>query len=448
MSRNVNRKWLILGNIALILAVLAVLMWFLNRQSGQFTVWVFAFALGSLIPLATLIGAATERLVDFLGDVSSGLLNATLSNVPELAIGIFLLVHARRHLQDALSVHADFDIIRGLLLGSVINNILLTLGIAVFVGAWRHGRLHFDAGRAAGYASMLALAVVGLALPNLASAFHGDSNDTEAQILVSVLVSAILIVTYIVYIGTQVLGWGERGTAPVAAEAHGGHAEAVAVTAGQHHAQHAQHEHAGHGEHDEHGEHISEAKRQRALAEEDERQQQEDEQRQHREMRARFPGRFRLLIVALVGVTAITVVVAAILVSVTDNVIRETPLTPLSVGLILFPIVCNLGEAAGAVQAARDRNMEAAMAVAAGSSVQVPLFVAPLLVFISLGIAWGGASQALTLIFPSEVLIVAGLVTFVYALINLDGETTWLEGLQLLAFYAMVAITAFALPGK
>jgi Ca2+:H+ antiporter len=73
--------------------------------------------------------------------------------------------------------------------------------------------------------------------------------------------------------------------------------------------------------------------------------------------------------------------------------------------------------------------------------------VAPLLVFISLIIAAGSASHPLTLIFPSEVLIVAGLVTFVYALINLDGETTWLEGLQLLAFYAMVAITAFALPG-
>jgi Ca2+:H+ antiporter len=299
--------------------------------------------------------------------------------------------------------------------------------------------LRFDAGRAAGYASMLALAVVGLALPNLASAFHGDAEDVNAQILVSLFVSGILIVTYVVYIGTQVFHWGERGTA-AADETRA----AVAVTAGGH-AEH--HEHAEHSGHPGHYEHVSEAHLRREKQEEENERNEERERQHHREMRAKYPQRFRLLILVLIVGTGLTVAMAGILVSVTDNVIRDTPLTPLSVGLILFPIVCNLGEIAGAVQSALDRKMEAAMAVAAGSSVQVPLFVAPLLVFISLIIAAGSASHPLTLIFPSEVLIVAGLVTFVYALINLDGETTWLEGLQLLAFYAMVAITAFALPG-
>jgi Ca2+:H+ antiporter len=436
---DLNRKWWITANIATILAVLAILTWFLNRQTGQLTVYIIGFALLALIPLAALIGRATERLMEFLGDVSGGLLNATLSNVPELAIGIFLLVHARRVLSDVVAVHADFDIIRGLLLGSVINNILLTLGLAVFLGALRHGRLRFDAGRAAGYASMLALAVVGLALPNLASAFHGDAEDVNAQILVSLFVSGILIVTYVVYIGTQVFHWGERGTA-AAEETRA----AVAVTAGGH-VEH--HEHAEHSGHPGHYEHVSEAHLRREKQEEENERNEERERQHHREMRAKYPQRFRLLILVLIVGTGLTVAMAGILVSVTDNVIRDTPLMPLSVGLILFPIVCNLGEIAGAVQSALDRKMEAAMAVAAGSSVQVPLFVAPLLVFISLIIAAGSASHPLTLIFPSEVLIVAGLVTFVYALINLDGETTWLEGLQLLAFYAMVAITAFALPG-
>ena len=66
--------------------------WVLSRSNSSLTLWVFVFALGAMVPLASLIGAATEVLVDFLGDVASGLLSATLSNVPELAIGIFLLI--------------------------------------------------------------------------------------------------------------------------------------------------------------------------------------------------------------------------------------------------------------------------------------------------------------------------------------------------------------------
>jgi Ca2+:H+ antiporter len=449
-----NRRWWITVIVALILADLALITWVLYRRNGggSLTLWVFVFALSSLVPLANLIGEATERLVDFLGDVSSGLLNATLSNVPELTICIFLLIHARNHFNVSSTVSADFDIIRGLLVGSVINNILLTLGLSVFLGALRHGRLRFDAGRAAGYASMLALAVVGLALPNLASAFSAQRSATDianGEVLVSVLVSIILIVTYVVYIGTEIFGWGNYPKQTLAVNGSGSH------PADEGHAEHGgRAEHEGHGEHGhehnhEHNhEHIAEHKLLREQEEEAEREREESERRKHILMRQQYPRQFRLAVFGLAGVTLVTVLVAGILVSVTDNVVKDTPLTPLSVGLILFPIVCNLGEAAGSLRAALDKNMETAMSVAAGSSVQMPLFVTPLVVFASLIIAATGMAHPLTLIFPPAELIVVGLVTFVYALVNLDGETTWLEGLQLLAFYVMVAVTAFALPGQ
>src|SRR5262249_27895907 len=144
---------------------------------------------------------------------------------------------------------------------------------------------------------------------------------------------------------------------------------------------------------------------------------------EHLAMRTRYRGRFRLAILGLCAVTAVTVVVAFVLVNVTDTVITKTPLTSLSVGLIIFPIVCNLGELAGAIQSAWHRNMETAMSVGAGSSVQIPLFVTPLLVFISLAIAATGSGSVLTLLFPPAELIVVGLVAFMYALVNLDGET-------------------------
>ncbi len=442
----VNRRWWVTGVVALILADLAIITWVLSRGNSNLTLWVFVFALGAMVPLATLIGAATERLVPFLGDVSSGLVDATLSNVPELAIGVFLLIQARSFASSPAMVTTDFDVIRGLLVGSVINNILLTLGIAVFFGALRHGRLKFDASRAAGYASMLALAVVGLALPNLASAFataRTAADEQHAEVIVSVLVCVILMMTYVVYIGTEIFGWGEKAAPALATAGEDGH-EAATV-------EHEQHKATGREEHEEsHGEsreHIAEHKLLRELEEAEERLREATERDKHLQMRKQFPRRFQLAIVGLAAVSVVTVVMAALLVNVTDQVIVNTPLTPLSVGLIIFPIVCNLGEAGGALQSAWHRNMETAMSVAAGSSVQIPLFVTPLLVFISLAIAATGGS-VLTLHFLPAELIVVALVAFMYALVNLDGETTWLEGLQLLALYAMVAITAFVLPGR
>lgn len=88
------------------------------------------------------------------------------------------------------------------------------------------------------------------------------------------------------------------------------------------------------------------------------------------------------------------------------------------------------------------------MSVAAGSSVQVALFVTPILVLVSYVLATGNSTLVLAMVFKPLELIVLGLVAFVYALVSLDGETTWLEGLQLLAFYAMMVAVAFALPGR
>jgi Ca2+:H+ antiporter len=284
-------------------------------------------------------------------------------------------------------VTSDHDIILGLLIGSVINNVLLVLGISVFIAALRHGRMQFSKEGAAGYASMLALAVVGLALPTLASHFNESEGGIEN---VSLLVGLVLVVTYIAYIGSTIFGWGDKPTDAGATD--------------------------------------------RAL---------KSSRQQARDNSGLF------LALSLFGIlTLLTVGIAFILVDTTDHVIVNTPLTSLSVGLIIFPILCNVGELAGVVEGAMRRNMEQAMAVAGGSAVQVPLLVAPALIFIAFLSSGGVTEQMLALIFTPFVLIVVGLVTFVYALVSLDGETTWLEGLQLLAFYAMIAVTALASQGR
>jgi calcium/proton exchanger cax len=171
----------------------------------------------------------------------------------------------------------------------------------------------------------------------------------------------------------------------------------------------------------------------------------DDEARAARRRAENRRGKGRLIVGSLVmlGIaTVLTVVASTVLVSEMDTVIRGTALTPFFVGFILLPFITNAIEQIGAINSAFENKMEETMAIAAGSGVQVALLVAGLLCLISVVVG-----NPLTLEFSKLELIIITLVTFVYALVSLDGETTWLEGLQLIAFYLMVAATAFFIPG-
>lgn len=418
---------------------LTIVAWYLNRSgayANQLTFWIFGLALVSVIPLASLLGQITETLEEYLGDRLGGLLGASFGNVPEIAIGVALLIHARTHADSAVLVKADLDVIHALLIGSVINNVLFVLGSSIFTGAIRNGRMRFSAESAAGYASMLALAVVGLALPKIASTVSNLKPDEipSLEINMTIPFAVVLLLSYVAYILAAVFKLGNRP--------HPGKRE----RAGR---EERKPEVAVDGSillsHDA----ANETEVEKIVAAE-EATEDEDERaalQRRRELRREHPIGLTSALVSLAAVTVATVIIAGLLVSVTDNAIVESPiLTPFSVGLVLFPIVCNLGEQAGALMNAWHNRMEGAMAVAAGSSVQVALFVTPLLALVSFLLATGN-NLILTLSFEPLQLIVVGLVAFVYALVSLDGETTWLEGLQLLAFYAMVVAVAFVRPG-
>lgn len=427
-------KWL---NVLLITVPLALAAGVLNRQgayAGKLTYWIFGLCLVAVIPLATLLGQLTDRLSDFYGERVGGLLSASFGNIPELSIGILLLIHARVHGGAPSIVDSDFTVIRGLLIGSVINNVLFVLGSSVFVAALRNGRMSFSAESAAGYASMLAIAVVGLALPTIASTVSQTSLHTQAAI--SVPFGLILIGSYVAYLASSIFGVGNKPRAR------------ASTAEGEEKAKRAPADTAGMPTLPDDPARETLAEKIEAIEEADQPDKEKQAVERRRAYRRAHPYDVWIMLIGLSLVTVFTVLIAGLLVSVTDNVIQGTPLTPLSVGLILFPIVCNLGEQAGSLVEAWRNHMEGAMSVAAGSSVQVALFVTPVVVLLSFLIGGGSLHLVLTLIFRPLELIVLGLVAFVYALVSLDGETTWLEGLQLLAFYAMVVAVAFVLPGR
>ena len=439
------RRWM---NALLILVPATLVVWYMAQQSAypvELTTLLFLLALVALVPLASLIGTFTDRLETYLGDRAGGLIGASFANVPELAIGVALLVHAHIHEQNLATVNSDLEVVRGLLIGSVINNVLFVLGSSIFIAALRNGRMNFSAESAAGYASMLALAVVGLALPKLAISLIPASQQGQVlstELKVSVPFAIILILSYAFYIAATIFKVGAHESKKAALEEAEerenpeNRAEAAAVAGGV--------TIDGAVLLGDEGTYTTEL--QKTIAADD--QEEELERKKRAELRRQNPYGVSIALVGLAIVTLVTVVIAVILVSVTDKVITNTVLTPLSVGLILFPIVCNLGEQASSVMNAWRNDMEGAMSVAAGSSVQVALFVTPVLVLLSYVLATGNMHLILALIFQPLELIVVGLVAFVYTLVSQDGETTWLEGLQLLAFYAMIIAVAFLLPGR
>lgn len=427
-------KWL---NILLVAVPAAAVAWYLNRSGayfGQLTGLIFGLALVAVIPLASLIGQCTDILERYVGDKLAGLLGASFGNAPELAIGIALLINARQHLDDPTLLSSNFTIIRGLLIGSIINNVLFVLGSSTFIAALRNGRMKFNAATAATLASMLGLSVVGLALPTLATSLAAEKS-AESPIIVSVPFAIILIISYVAYVATTVFNVGTRAHAPANEQGEGSASTASGVTID------------GAVVLADDPANKTEIEKEVEADEAEEARTEQKKIELRRALRRQRPYAVPLTLFGLALATAATVGIAAILVSVTNRVIVDTPLTPLAVGLILFPIVCNLGEQAGAITSAWRNHMESAQTVAVGSSVQIALFVTPVLILLSYPLAMGEPKLILTLIFQPLELVVIGLVTFVYALVSLDGETTWLEGLQLLAFYAMMVAVAFALPG-
>jgi Ca2+:H+ antiporter len=110
-------------------------------------------------------------------------------------------------------------------------------------------------------------------------------------------------------------------------------------------------------------------------------------------------------------------------------------------GFIVLAVVGNAAEHSTAVMLAMKNQMDTALNISMQSSVQIALFVTPLLVFLSYALG-----HPLDLIFTPFELLAVGLGVAIFAYLVMDGETNWYEGIQLLALYAIIAVALFFLP--
>ncbi len=140
--------------------------------------------------------------------------------------------------------------------------------------------------------------------------------------------------------------------------------------------------------------------------------------------------------------TLVTTVEAEALVEALEPALAGLGMSELFAGVIIVALVGNAAEHYSAVTAARDNEMTLALEISVGSSAQIALMVAPVLVLLSFAMG-----SPMSLIFNAFELTAIGFSVFAVALVSLDGESNWLEGLQLLALYVILGMAFYLIPG-
>lgn len=326
--------------------------------------WVLVAACVGVLPLAGLMGEATEQLAERTGPTLGGLLNATFGNAAELIIAIAAL---RAGL---------VDLVKASIAGSILGNLLLILGLALMAGGSRASMLRFNRTNAGMSSAMLALAVAGLIFPTLFHATNpaGAAAAAAVELQMSEVVAGILIATYL---GS--LFFVLRTHRPLFG---GGAMDGHDLTGTW-----------------------------------------------------SVPKAIGLLTLATVGVA----VMSEILVHAVEPVSASFGVSQTFLGLILVPVIGNAAEHGTAVVAARRGHTDLALQIALGSSTQIALLVAPVLVFVGVLMAVPG----MNLVFSPFEVVGLSIAVITSAIITLDGESHWFEGLQLLALYAMLATAAW-----
>ena len=329
---------------------------------------VFVTSVLAILPLAAMIGRATDVLADRLGGGIGGLLNATFGNAAELIIGALAL-------REGL-----IDLVKASLTGSIIGNVLLVFGAAAFVGGLKHRTQHFNRTAAGLGTTMLLLSVIGLVVPAVFHRIAHGSGGSGVELKLDTEIAVVLFITYcaslVFTLRTHRDLYGVRG----------------------------------------------------------------DSDDTHRDGHRMSVKR---AVIVLFASTAAVAIVSELLVTSVSETARDLGMTNLFVGVVIVALVGNAAEHFSAVVLAADDKMDAAIGIAVGSSTQIALFVAPALIFLSYLIA----PQPMDLLFTTFELVAIGLSVLSIAFIAHDGETNWMEGVQLLAVYMILSLGFFFLPG-
>jgi Ca2+:H+ antiporter len=361
----------------LIFIPVAIAMRFIPALENQTVLFIVSCL--AIIPLAGWMGKATEHLSEHLGQGIGGLLNATFGNAAELIIALF-----------ALSKGLD-GVVKASITGSIIGNLLLVLGISIIAGGSKFKEQFFNRTAASTAATALTLASIALLIPTIfhevadnVSVAQGGWTPAKEQNL-SLAIAVVLFVTYIFTLYFSLVT----------------HKELFIGEALQGGSQEVGHEEEASGDHWSKGKSIG------------------------------------VLLVA----TAFVALISEFLVGAVEAARGALGFTEVFVGVIVVAVIGNAAEHSSAVLMAMRNKMDLTLSIAFGSSLQIALFVAPVLVFASYLF---GKPLNLEFSIPEVVAVISSVL--IAQQIAADGESNWIEGLQLLSLYTILGILFYFLP--
>jgi len=272
---------------------------------------LFFMAAVAIIPIAAQIVHATEQISTRTGDAVGGLLNATFGNAPELIIAL-------------VALKAGYlDMVRASLVGAILANLLLALGVGFLTGGIHYHDQRFNPTAARAYSSMMFLAAVSLTVPSAFSRVFAPNEVIRQEQLLNIGIALLLLLAYVLYILFSLKT----------------HSSAFASLDTEHSADH----------HDQWS--ISRA------------------------------------VITLLAASVFAAWMSEILVGAAEATGKALGMSQVFIGIVFVAVVGGAAESGSAVAMARKNKMDLSVGIALGSCIQIALFVAPLLVLASYFIA-------------------------------------------------------------
>lgn len=325
----------------------------------------FLIAAAALALLARAVGTATEQLGERLSPGATGVLQGAFGNLPELFVALFSLKAGLR------------DVVRAALVGSILANAVLVLGLALLVGGLKHGTQRFDSQPPRTAATLMLLAVTALAVPTLADTLHTPAQPHEAAL--SATCAVVLLCVFVASLRFTLAA--DPSVVPCEPGAAQDFEGVVAVPA------------AAHG----------------------------------------WPVAQAVAVLGVAGLGA--AVVSDWFVDALLPATKSLGLSQTFTGLVVVAIAGNAVENAVGVSLAAKNKPDYALSVILNSALQVALALTPVLVLASFFIG----PAPMTLVLPPILLAAVTLAALVAAFVVYDGESIWLEGVALIGLYVMFA---------
>ena len=329
---------------------------------------LFFMAAIAIIPIAAQIVGATEQLATRTGDAVGGLLNATFGNAPEMIIAL-------------VALKAGYlDMVRASLVGAILANLLLAMGIAFLTGGLRFHEQKFNPVAARTYGTMMFLAAVSMSIPSAFSRVLAPNEVIRQEQLLNVGIAILLLVAYALYI-LYSLRTHKTAFASVASEGDAGH---------------------------HHEEQWSVAR----------------------------------AVITLLAASVLAAFMSEILVGAAEETGKALGMSQVFIGIVFVAVVGGAAESGSAIAMGRKNKMDLSVGIALGSSIQIALFVAPLLVLASYFIA----PQPLELAFSRAEIGSLFIAVFVGVMVCGDGQSNWYKGVQLITVYSIIALMFYLIP--